>query len=197
MAASELDARHTPADRRGFRAFSGYRAISGYRAFSGFTIVELITVVILLGILSVTAISRFVQPSAFAPGIVTHAFILQARAAQQIAASRADAQVTLTVDRVADEWRLRVVSDVDGVLRNELVPAENTTLTASSGSASGLIDASAPLRLRYDSQGDLSAVFIGAATGVPDSGVDLQFSGDSDRSVCVYPSGYATDNACA
>lgn len=179
MAGSTHDPRQTPATSRGF------------------TIVELITVVILLGILSVTAISRFVEPSAFAPGIITHAFILQARAAQQIAASRADAQITLTMDRVADEWRLRVVSDVDGILRDELIAAENTSLTASSGAASGAINAAAPLILSFDSRGDLSAVVIGASAGTPGSGVDLQFSGDSNRSVCVYPSGYASDDACA
>lgn len=162
----------------------------------GFTIVELITVVILLGILSVTAISRFVEPSAFAPGIVTHAVIVQARAAQQLAASRADAVVTLTVDKAGDQWRMRVSTDVDGVLSTELVAAENTTLTVSSGGAPTLIDATTPLVVRFDRLGDLSAVLIGAAAGTPAAGIDLQFNGDSARSACIYPSGYATDAVC-
>lgn len=162
----------------------------------GFTIVELITVVILLGILSVTAISRFVEPSAFAPGIVTHAVIMQARAAQQLAASRADAEVTLRVDRTGDEWRMRVSTDVDGLLGTELVAAENTTLTVSSGGASALIDATTPLIVRFDRLGDLSAVLIGAAAGAPAAGINLQFNGDSARSACIYPSGYATDAVC-
>ena len=164
--------------------------------YHGFTIVELITVVMLLGILSVTAISRIVKPSAFAPGIVTHAVILQARAAQQLAASRADATVTLTIDKAGDQWRLSLATDVDGVLRTELVAAENTTLTASSGGTSALIDASTPLAMSFDQLGDLETVLIGAAAGVAGAGVNLQFNGDSARSACVYPSGYAADAGC-
>ena len=163
----------------------------------GFTIVELITVVILLGILSITAISRFVQPSAFAPGIITNAFVLQARAAQQLAVSRADAEVSLTLERTADQWRLQISTDVDGVVRSETLAAENTSLIVSSGAASAAVTGTSPLVLRFDSRGDLSAVLIGATAGAATAGVDLQFSGDSSRAVCVYPSGYANDAACA
>ena len=162
----------------------------------GFTIVELIVVLVLLGILSVTAFSRFVRPSAFAPGIVIHAIVLEARAAQQLAASRMDAQVALLVDRSGDDWRLRVQTDVDGVVRTERVAAENTVLTAASGLTSATIDAATPLILRFDTAGDLSQVLIGAAAGDPAQGVDLSLSGDSTRQACVYPSGYVADAAC-
>ncbi len=163
----------------------------------GFTIVELIVVLVLLGVLSVTAFSRFVKPSAFAPGIVIHALVLEARAAQQLATSRADAVVTLRVDRSGDDWRLRLETDVDGVLREERVGAANTTLAAVSGAASGTVDASSPLILRFDARGDLAAVLIGAAAGDPALGISLSLSGDSAREACVYPSGYATDATCA
>lgn len=179
-------------------ALSGRRCSgSRTRLPAGFTIIELVTVMILLGILSITAISRFVEPSAFAPGIVTHAVVLETRAAQQLAAARADAQVTFVIDQVAGDWRLQIQTDIDGVVSSELIAAENTVLTATSGAASSPIDAATPLIVQFDRSGDLSSVSIGASAGSPTLGVDLEFSGDSDRRVCIYPTGYATDAACS
>lgn len=178
---------------------SNGRRCSGVRVFvpGGFTIIELVTVMILLGILSITAISRFVEPSAFAPGIVTHAVVLEIRAAQQLAASRADAQVTFVIDRAADDWRLQIQTDLEGVVSSELIAAENTSLSATSGAASAAVNAATPLVVQFDKQGDLSSVTIGASAGSPATGVDLEVSGDSDRRVCIYPTGYATDAACS
>lgn len=165
-------------------------------AESGFTIVELITVIVLLGILSISAMSRFVQPSAFAPGIVTHAVIAQARAAQQLAVSRADARVMLIVDRIGVDWRLRVQTDLEGVVHSELVSAHNTSLQVNSGPASAVIDGSTPLLVEFAHSGDLSSVLLGSSAGSATAGVALSFSGDSDRSACIYPTGYVADASC-
>ena len=164
---------------------------------AGFTIVELVTVIILLAILSMVALSRIVQPSAFAPGIITHGLIVESRFAQQLATSRADASVSLTIDRLGDDWRCRISTDVDGVVRTNLFDADNSTLQASSGTADDAIDPSTALLITYLHSGDLDSVQIGASAGDAAMGVDLQVSGDSDRQVCIYSTGYATNGACS
>ena len=162
----------------------------------GFTIVELITVVVLLGILSMTAVSRMVRPSSFAPGIVAQTFVAEARIAQQRAASRRDASVTLTADRLGDDWRFVLSSDVDGVLRTELVEAANTSVTVKSGAASASLDSSASLRLDFTTTGDLSVVLIDGLLGDASGGVALTVVGDTSRDVCVHPTGYAVEGVC-
>ena len=163
----------------------------------GFTIVELITVIILLGILSTVALSRFVSPDAFAPGIVTHALLAEARFAQQLAVSRHDAVVSLNVDQLGSDWRLRTSTDLDGVVRTETVAVKNTSITASSGAASDDIDASTPLVLQFDAAGDLGSITLGVAAGDASLGVSLSVYGDTTRVVCIYPTGYASDAACS
>jgi MSHA pilin protein MshC len=162
----------------------------------GFTVVELIAVIVLLSILGVVAMGRMVSPNLFAPAIVTQAVVAESRFAQQIATSRHDAAVTLTLDRLGDDWRLRVATDVDGVVRTELVEAEDTTVHAASGAANGSIGAGATLIVSFDRAGDLSAITIGGGAGDPAAGVGLSISGDSTRQVCIYPSGYANADAC-
>ncbi|MEZ5561264.1 MAG: prepilin-type N-terminal cleavage/methylation domain-containing protein [Pseudomonadales bacterium] len=166
------------------------------RAALGFTMVELVVVVILLSILSVTAISRFVKPSAFAPGIVTQALVSEARFAQQLAMARHDAVVTLVLDRAATDWRVRVLTDVDGVVRTERVESANTDLFVTSGAANGNLSAATPLVVGFGHSGDLTSVVVGATPGDPDAGVSLVVSGDSNRQICIYPSGYANDASC-
>jgi len=179
--------------RRCLASRDGVRSCFRYR---GFTIVELIVVVILLGILSISAISRFVQPSAFSPGIVAEAAIAEIRFAQQLASSRRDAAVTFTMDRFGDDWRFRVTTDVDGLVRTELVEAENTTVQATSGALTNTVAGGTPLVLQFSHAGDLTAVTIGAAAGSPAMGVGLGIDGDSRRDACIYPSGYASAAAC-
>lgn len=163
----------------------------------GFTIVELVTVVVLLGILSMAAVSRMVKPSAFAPGIVAQAIVSEARIAQQRAASRGDALVTLTVDQLGGDWRLVLSTDVDGVLRTELLEVGNTVVQAQSGGAAATLDPVTALRMEFDAEGNLANVLIGGVPGQPTTGVAVTVNGDSDRDVCIYPTGYAAQAACA
>lgn len=163
----------------------------------GFTLVELISVMILLSILGIFAMARMTSPELFAPAVVSGAVAAEVRFARQLAAARSDAVVSVTVDRVGDAWRLRTSSDVDGVVRTELVSADDTALQAASGAVSASLDAATALTLVFDHAGDLATVLIGAAPGAPDSGVNLTVAGDSTRRLCVYPSGYAHAGACS
>lgn len=152
---------------------------------------------VLLGILSMVAFSRFVRPSAFAPGIVAHGVVAETRLAQQRASARRDAVVTLSVDRAGTDWRFVHATDVDGVVRTELIDAANTTLQAQSGVANGAVDAANPLVVQFNADGEITAVTIGAAVGDPAQGVSITLAGDSSRALCVYSTGYAVEEPCA
>jgi len=158
--------------------------------------VELITVMLLLSVVGVFAMARMASPSMFAPAVVSQALVSELRFAQQLATARRDAVVSVSVDRVGDDWRLRTVSDVDGVLRTELVERDGTAVQAVSGAANDALDAGTALTVSFDHAGDLDAVSIGAAAGTPASGVSLTVSGDTTRQVCIYPSGYTNAGAC-
>jgi type II secretory pathway pseudopilin PulG len=177
--------------------FSGCVRVRAANKAHGFTVVELIATIILLSILGVVAMSRMVSPDLFAPAIVTQALVAETRFAQQVATSRHDAVVTLTVDRVGGDWRFQVDTDVDGVVRTELVVAEDTTVQATSGAADGAIGGGATLALSFDHAGDLADVTINGVSGDPAAGVALTIAGASTRQACIYPSGYANDDACS
>ena len=163
---------------------------------TGFTMVELVIVIMLLGVLSVTAMSRFVGSDAFATSTVAQQIIAQARYAQQTASSRQDAQISLIVDQIADDWRFRVVSSVDGVLKTEQVERANTSMQAVNGVLIRPIDATQAMQLSFDAFGDLAGLTLGVTAGVPAEGVWVQVDGDSPLSVCVYPNGYAANGSC-
>ena len=152
--------------------------------------------IVLLAILGIAAGSRMISPSAFRPAIVVQALAAENRIAQQLAVSRRDATVSLTVDRFGADWRLRVATDLDGVVRTELVEAEDSTLQAASGAANAFVGSAAALSLTFDGQGDLATVTIGGAAGDPGLGVDLIVAGDHERRLCIYPSGYAHREPC-
>jgi MSHA pilin protein MshC len=171
--------------------------VTASRAAGGFTMVELIAVVVLLSILGVVAMGRMVSPDMYAPTVVSQALVAEVRLAQQIATSRQDAVVSLTMDRVGDDWRLRVVSDVDGVLRSEQLTAANTAVNAASGAAASMVGPGSPLSVSFDHAGNLAAVIIGSGTGSAAAGVAVTVSGDTSREICIYPSGYANQSACS
>ena len=191
-----MEGREPNAPFRGARS-AGRRVCMSASRSGGFTLVELISVMILLSILGIFAMARMTSPELFAPAVVTGALAAEVRLARQLAAARRDAVVSVTVDRLGDDWRLRTSSDVDGVLRTELVRADNTALQAVSGASSASLDAATALTLTFDHAGDLSTVLIGATPGSPGAGVDLTVAGDTVRRLCVYPSGYAHAGACS
>lgn len=159
--------------------------------------VELVTVVLLLSIVAVVAMGRMVSPELHAPAVVSQALVAEVRFAQQVATSRQDALVSLTLDRAGSDWRLRVVSDVDGVLRTEQLDAANTSINAVSGAAAANVGAGSPLSVSFDHSGNLTAVLVGSSSGTPATGVAVTVSGDTSREICIYPSGYANQAACS
>ena len=171
-------------------------AISRLPSLYGFTIVELIAVLILLGILSTVSMSGMVKPSAFAPQILSHELISQARLARRLATARQDATITLTIDATLDEWRFQIDTDLEGNFRSSTISAEHSSLQANSGGVVAAINAGSALVITFDALGDLSAVSIGGNTGDPATGISLTIGGDSTRVACIYPSGYAAQVAC-
>lgn len=162
----------------------------------GFTIVELVAVVVLLSILGVVALARLPSQDMFAPAIVTEAVLSEVRLAQQMAASRYDAVVSVSLSGEAAGWRIRVLSDVDGVIRSQLVESPAVVISAASGAASADLDPATSLSLTFDHRGYLATVILGSASGAPSRGVLLTVRGDSERQLCVYSSGYVNDAAC-
>lgn len=170
--------------------------MSGPRLSLGFTMVELIAVVVLLSVLGVVAMGRMVSPDLYAPAVVSQALVAELRFAQQLATSRQDAAVSLTVNRSGAHWQLQVATDVDGVIRSETLDAANTAITAVSGPASATLGPGNALSVSFDHGGDLTDVTIGASAGAPDSGVAITVAGDTSRNLCIYPSGYANQSPC-
>ena len=162
----------------------------------GFTIVELIAVIVLLSVLGVVAMARLPSPNLFAPAVLAQALISEARLARQMAASRHDAVVTLSVVAEPQGWRARVSTDVDGIIRSQLIETAGTTIAASSGAVTASLDATTALSVSFDAAGRVGAISIGAAAGSPGLGLSLSISGDNSRDICIYASGYASDSAC-
>lgn len=162
----------------------------------GFTIVEMVTVIILLGILSIGGFSAFVQPSAFAPQIVTHELVAQARLARRLAASRQDAQVSLSMTLVDAQWVFEIRTDIEGLVRTEQVSADHSAVRITNGALSQTLGTATSLQIRFNPKGDLDGVIVGTATGDPNQAIAIEVSGDNDQAACIYTTGYAAQVNC-
>lgn len=163
----------------------------------GFTIVELITVIILLGILSAVAFARMGSSSAFEPAMLMQQIDEELRLAQKLATARQDSQITFTLSLVGGQWQSQTSSDVDGVLRTAAIDRDNSSLVATSGTATAAINATTALSVQMDGLGNLTSISIGASLGAVDQGLHLLIGGDSQRDLCVYPTGYVAHAACS
>lgn len=163
----------------------------------GFTIVELITVVILLGILSAVAFARMGSSSSFAPALLMQQIDEELRLAGKLATARQDSQITFNLSLISGQWQCQTSSDLDGVLRTATLDQSNSSIVASNGATTAAIDASNPLALSLDGLGNLTAVSLGASSGDVALGVHLAISGDSQRDLCIYPTGYVAHAACS
>ena len=161
----------------------------------GFSIVEFVVVILLLGVLSATAIARFVEPAAFAPEIVAQSVSSQARFALQSAQARRTQNIDLRVNRLTDEWQATV--RVDGVaFRSAEADVGDTRVFVASGAVNGELDGANGLALTYDSSGFVSAASWGATALDPTLGIELSIQGSSDRTLCIFPTGVVSERAC-
>jgi type II secretory pathway pseudopilin PulG len=171
------------------------RCTGGIQSMRGFSVVELVVVLLLLGILGATALSRFVEPSAFAPTTVSRATLAQGRFASQSSHARRGETITYSVAKVADDWQLDVRADGVSV-RLASVPAHNTRLFVSNGGGPTELSGATSLTLTFDRRGSVDQGLLGAVALDPQLGIQLDVQGDSDRQLCVYPTGYVSDGVC-
>ena len=162
----------------------------------GFTIVELVVVIILLAILSTVALSRTVSTSAFAPATVSHQLQQDLKFAQASAMARQDTQVSFQVDLDGTDWRMITSNLVDGVTHTTRLSAENTNIRLTHGALIEYLADGGSLSMTFDSSGDLATLNIEGNLVSPNSGLLLEVLGDSNRSLCLYHTGYLANGAC-
>ena len=163
----------------------------------GFTIVELITVILLLAILSGVAISRMVEPRAFAPSTIAHQLELEFSLAHGEATRRQDATTTLALLGQADAWLIRLSNDVDGVIRETRVDALEATIAVTHGALSISLTDTDVLSLTYSGTGEVVSASLGGSAIDPRTGIQIDISGQSARTLCLYATGHLDDAACA
>ena len=164
------------------------------RRAPGFTIVELVVVLVLLGILSATALSRFVEPSAFAPGTITATLRAQTHFAALTAQTNAD-DADFLLSPGGGDWIVDVA--VSGVSRRQTaVGAANTRIEVANGAATADVDAANPLTLTFRGDGELVDADLGGATLDPGLGIELRVIGDSVYVTCLQPTGTASAGPC-
>ncbi len=163
----------------------------------GFTIVELITVVILLGILSAVAFARMGSSSAFEPAMLMQQIDEELRLAQKLATSRQDSQISFTLSLNGDQWQCQTGSSVDGILRTALIDRNNSSIVATSSTESVALSTTTTLSLQMDGIGNLTTATLGANSASVDMGIHLLIGGDSQRNLCIYPTGYVAHAACS
>ena len=160
----------------------------------GFTIVELVVVLLLIGALSVTAISRFVEPSAFAPLNIASAFQAQGHYAAQRALT-GGWLVNLRIGQTADGWLVEVLDN--GLVARATEPQRrNTSVQVINGGNVYDLFAGTNFTLSYAASGELSAGAVGASALDVQAGTELRIQGDSIVEICIYPTGYISARSC-
>ena len=162
----------------------------------GFTIVELITTIILLSILSGVAMSTMTTSSSFAPSTITHQYNLELSLAHGYATARQDVTVSLELLADADTWLMRTSNSTDGVIRSTAVDAYNTSINVSSGATSSQLSDLDTLLLSYSGTGEIALATLAGTNIDPAEGIQFDVVGDSNRTLCLYPTGFFYHAAC-
>lgn len=164
----------------------------------GFTVVEFIAAIVLMAVLGVSVSSRFFSPSAFDASALQSDILAVARLAQRVAVARPDADVSLTLSSVDDNWQLIVQADQAGTVAQVHGASLNvdSAITAAAGFAAAAVTASNALVLEYDSLGNVTNVALGATIGSSASGVALSIGGSSNHALCISPVGFAHAGNC-
>jgi len=163
----------------------------------GFTIVELITVIILLGVLSAVAFGRLGSNNAFEPAILAQLVDEELRLAQKLATARQDSQITFTLSGDANQWQTQTFSDIAGVLRSQNTSRNNSSVNITNGIANTTLGSGDSLSVELDGLGNVRAVLLAGVAGDPGTSVQISIGGDSNRQLCIYPTGYVAHANCS
>lgn len=136
---------------------------------AGFTLVELIAVIIILGILSVVAISRFIDRGNVTPSSAQAQVISAARHAQQLAMNQGGG-VILTTNNSSKQVTI--------------TPGSGTPITTSLPGDISITSAN----ISYDALGDAHD-----GSGPLSGPLTLNITNGITRRVCIEPTGYAHD----
>lgn len=160
----------------------------------GFTVVELVVVILLLGVLSATAISRLSEPTAFAPRVIGGTLAAQTHFAA-LTAQTNPADTDLVILPSLGDWTVDV--SIAGTSRRLAEAAiANTRIEVANGATTADVDAASALTLTFSGDGELVAGTLGATALDPGLGVEIRIIGDTTRTYCVHPTGYAGDGPC-
>ena len=163
---------------------------------AGFTLVELITVILLLGILSAFAIARSGSVSDFEPRRFATNAAQQYRFARGLASGRYDDPTSFAITLAADTFSFTTRSSFDGVVRQESLSTKGLIVTASTGASSDTIGTSGGLEIDFSSTGEILTASVGGTALQTELGVEIEITGDTTQTLCIYPTGYLSGGLC-
>lgn len=181
---------NTQVSERGVKTAVSLRA-------GGFTVVELVTTIILLAILSGVAMSSMVSPSSFGPSTIAHQLGLEFSVAYGQATARQDVTVSVEIQGDTDAWLVRISNSADGVVRTTSLDALGTSITVTNGLSSSSLSGSDALTLSFSGSGEVASAALAGSIIDPSLGIQIDLAGESNRVMCLYPTGYLDDAACA
>ena len=141
--------------------------------------------------------SAFIKPSSFAPGTFTAQLEQELLLTQAMATARQNTASSLALLKDANDWLVQVSNDTDGLVRETRIAAYNSSIAASNGAINATITTSQTLILDYNGTGEITRAELAGNALDPMLGINLVVSGDSCRSLCIYPSGHLTDAFCS
>jgi MSHA pilin protein MshC len=164
----------------------------------GFSLIELVTVILLLGIVTAVVAPRWFDTGDFDASVISTEVLSVARLAQRTAVARPGVDISLTIVRVGDQWRLEVLADDAGtvtMLHGVSVDVSSSIVATAGVAGPATLSTTDSLALTYDALGSTASVQLAGSPGTVESGVSLNL-GSGDLRLCISPLGFAHAGNC-